>query len=271
MAVINALAGKVTSWSGYSALLSTLMKPAAINLDMQGGASDSTGFGSSGVIVGSKLAQMRSYLARISGWFPNSPANGTTALVTYASGFVTHAHAFTLEITWGAEQYAVFNGSGVDDWSYSPMLANWRGTWTSYLDGSTNFSDIHGATDAPAAATFKLLENTADDTLAGTIIVTGGPVSVPLASGLPTVQYSFEGSGQLTAAGTVLAATGTGIFDDSAHTLVTPTPGSLIWQTAASRTVTASAFPTRVAFGVSMNGTTTLQVDARVSGGLTIA
>lgn len=270
MTVVNGLAGKVTSWSGYTALIGTLAKPLGITLDMQGGNSDKTGFGSSGVIVKANNPTLRSYLARIQGYFLNAgPVNGSTGLITFASGFVAHAHAFTLEITWDEEQYAVFNGSGVDDWSYAPLLASWRGTWTTYLDSDTAFSDIDGATDSSAAATFKLFENTVDDTLAGNIIVTGGPVQVPV-NGLPTLQYSFMGDGQLTAAGTVLGVTGTGIFDDSAKTLVTPTPGSLVWQIAASRTVTATAFPNRVAIGCQIGQTTTLDIDARISGGITI-
>lgn len=277
MAVINALNGKVTSWdttgsqpTDYSGLLDSMIAEADLTFNMEGSDEDVTVFGSSGVIATSSVPTPRAYSVDISGYFPNSPANGTKGDITFSSGYVAHAHSWNVDISWAEHDVTEFDGTGITDRLFIAGLASWSGSWTCYLDDTTAISDITSGTGSAAQAIFQLVDHaTQIEKLTGNIITTGASLTMTPA-GVPTITYQFKGSGQLTAnaSATNIGADSNGIFDDSAGTLLTPGLGQLLWQTTTSRTIKANAFARRVSFASAVNGMNTCSVSARISGGL---
>jgi hypothetical protein len=276
MTAISGITGKVTSWAGYADLIDaatsdTVFGDAEFSLNFEGGELDVTEFGASGTVVRSFLNSVRAYSASVSGWFHDSAQTGASGLVTFANGYVANANAWSLNIGWDEHQVTEFaDGTGVLQHSWIPGLARWGGSWSCYLDDTTQLVDLTSPVAASAAATFKLLDNGVgtDDTFAGNIRTVGASVSVPV-GGLPVVTYNFVGDGQLTVAGDNLDQANTGIW--SSNALITPTAGALLLQADdAPKTYSADAFPTSFGVTCPIDGPIALALTARMTGALTI-
>jgi hypothetical protein len=273
MAAINGLAASV-AWTGYTGLYASpgYIKPYQFSIDVQGGTIRTDGFGGSAVITQTNVAQPYSWTASFTSRSPNTPNSGYSGSVAWSAGnYATNVRDWTLDIRWTEKQVTAFDGSGVVAHSFIPLLASWGGTFSGYIDGTTALAlpTTPGAT--LATLTLKALENGGgtDDTLAGSALATrmGGNAGVDQGG---EFSYSFEGSGTLTAAGDNYGANSSGIFDDGAGTLVTPTAGQLTLTAASGRTYVGDAFPTGLSWRAGVDSGLEVVTTVRGTGALTI-
>lgn len=268
MAAINGLAATV-AWTGYTGLYASpgYVKPYRFSLNLAGATFPATGFGGSAVIAATNSALPYSWSGSLTCRAPNTPASGYTGLVTWST-YSTNIREWGLDLAWAEKQVTAFNGTGVSAHDYIPLEASWRGTFAGYLDGTTNVTlpTVPGATYASLA--LKLLEATTDDTLTGTAAATQISADVGIGTG-GDFAYSFEGSGDLVAAGTNYGVASSGIF--SSGSLITPTAGSLVLTAISGRTFTGNAFPTGVSWRVGVAAGIEATINFRGTGALTIA
>lgn len=271
MAAINGLAAAF-AWTGYTGLYASpgFLKPYKFNISVQGGAIDTTGFGGSAVITRTNIAAPYSWTFSVTCRSPNTPASGFSGSVAWSSGnYSTNVRDWNLDLRYGEKQVTAMDGSGVVAHSFIPLAASWSGGFTGYIDGTTALAlpTLPGAT--LATLTLKALENSAgtDDTLAGSALVTQltGDVGV---DGSGEYSYSFEGSGDLAAAGTNYGVASTGIW--SGGSLVTPAAGEVTITAATGRTFVGDAFTTGVSWRVNVDSGIEVVLSGRGTGALAI-
>ena len=252
MTAINGLTAGVT-WgdadaAGYTGLYGSLVKPYQFSLNIAGGTIPTTGFTGSAVVTATSTAVPYSWSGSLTCRAPTTPASGYSGLVTWTT-YSTNIHEWTCDVNWGEKQVTSFNGSSITAHSYIPLIASWRGTFAGYLDGTTPVTLPTLPAASYASLALKLLENTGtvDDTLTGTAAATQISSSATVGGG-GDFSYSYEGSGDLVAAGDNYGDANTGIF--TSGSLITPTENELVITAATGRTYTGQAFPTSVSWRV---------------------
>jgi hypothetical protein len=212
-----------------------------------------------------KVAGVYDWTASIDLVYPTAPELGSKGLVTYAAGYTTSILRYSLNISWPETVLTVMDGDVSAKVAY-PGYPSWSGSYEALLDDTVIPKVGSTAADAPGgsgnAATFRLRDDTPDDTLAGNILVTS-VTPTATAGDLQRVTIAFEGAGSLTAAGdaNLFAA---GVIGKSATTEV-------VYLQDASETYTGNAFMTGVAITVDPEAVMTAQVTQRGSGALTTA
>jgi hypothetical protein len=212
-----------------------------------------------------KVAGVYDWTASIDLVYPTAPELGSKGLVTYAAGYTTSVLDFSISISWPETVLSLLSGNTSSRVAY-PGYPSWSGSYNALLDDTVIPAVGSTAADAPGsggnAATFRLRDDTTDDTLAGNIVLTS---ATPTATSgdLQRVAFAFDGAGQLTAAGSsnLFAA---GAIGKSSTTEV-------VFLQDASETYTGDAFMTGVTINVVPDQVMTAQVTLRGSGALTTA
>lgn len=265
MAIATVTTGVVTSWAGTenSALITGGSAPSEFTLNSQADEFDST------PLSGTTAA--RTYAAgmyNLSGTIRTrvEPLRlGTGGFITASGAYLTNLKGWQMNISRPALPADVqVNGTGTIYRAFLPGIYSWDGSWTAFFDDTT-VCVLPGT--AYASAVFKILEESGgtDHTLTGNIITTG--MGIPIRVGeLSQVTYNYRGSGALTSAGSgaVTPIFAVGAWPSSAA-------GSLVLQAVTNQTFTQSAFWTRIALSVPVDGPITLDIDFQGTGALTIA
>lgn len=271
MAAITGLASDV-AWTGYTGLYASpgYVSPYAFTLDIQSGVVEATRQFPP-TIVRTHLALPYSWSGTITCRAHRTAVTGYSGSVSWSdSQYDTNIREWSLDLSWGEKDVTAFDGSGVVARTFLPLLASWRGAFSGFIDGTTALTLPNTGATTIGDLTLKLLETTTDDTLSGSAIVTQVGANVS-ALGEADVSYTFEGTGQLTAAGTNYGANSSGIFDDVAGTLKTPAAGSLVLTATSGRTYTGNAFPNRLSWRTPVDGGIECVIGFRGTGALSIA
>jgi hypothetical protein len=255
MAAISGLASAV-AWTGYAGLYASpgYVAPYAFTLDVPNGLAVTTAMPTvPPAIVRTAIPTAYSWGGSITCRAPFTAASGTSGSVVWATDdpvrYDTAIREWSLDISWGEKDVTAFTGVNVVAKTWIPLLASWRGSFVGFLDDTvpTTLPCVPGYTTL-GSLELQLQDTTTDDTLTGQAIVTQLSAAAGV-EGTGDVTYSFEGTGQLTAAGVAYAVDNSGIFA-AAGTIITPTAGSLVLTAAAGKTFTGNAFPTRVSWRV---------------------
>lgn len=274
MTAVSGLLADV-AWTGYTGLYASpgYVRPYRFTLDVPGATFPTTGF-SPTVVVATNGALPYSWGGTITCRAPNTPASGFSGNVSWSggsyTGYATNVREWNLDISWAEKQVTAMDGSGVNAHSWIPLLASWRGGFSGYVDTANKLELPNLPGVALATLTLKLLENSAgtDDTIAGTAIATQVTSDVGVETG-GDFTYSFEGSGQLTVAGTNYGVASSGIFSGGA--LITPTANTLTLTAGTSLTYSGSAFPTGISWRVGVASGIECVIRYRGTGALTTA
>lgn len=132
-----------------------------------------------------------------------TPRVGNTGIVSYNSGgYALYVDQYDLEISAPALDYTAFlSGSPPTFRNFRPGLPGWRGSYQGKIDSTTAIIPANRIGDTLKTLTFTYGTDSANDTLAGQVVLT--PMEASLRAGnLNTVGYSFVGNGALTANGT---------------------------------------------------------------------
>lgn len=191
----------------------------------------------------SKITGMLNRTIAIQAKFPlASPATGKCGLVTFANGYVLHANGFSVNLNAAAYDATEFDaGTCPTSLSYVPGEISGSGSWEGGVSDTTTTGDAGDA----GAASFRLTPDTADNTIAGNIVVTNVNVGGAIGGGLNRITQAFDFNGDVTIAGTnpPLPTGAIGIPDVT----------ELVWRVAGSKTFTVNAFWTSLSFQVSQN------------------
>ena len=274
MAVINGLASGV-AWTGFTGLFASpgYASPYKFDLNIAGGSVESTGYGGSAVIASTHLPTPASWTGTITCRAPNTVQTGYAGLVSFSgSEYTSNIKDWALTLAYASKEVTAFNGTGVSWKEFVALAASWSGTFSGFVDGTTPVTPptLPGAT--LSTITCKLIDQgaSADDTLSGAAMVTQTGPSAGL-DGSNEASLSFQGSGVLTAAGVNYGTNSSGVFDDTAGTIVTPSAGSLVLTAASGRTYTGDAFPTSLAWRCGVATALELVIGVQGTGALTIA
>lgn len=268
MAAVTGLRGEVDSWSGtFNAATLALITPAEFSLRMTNADLDTTAFVNSAnthAVAKTMIPGLRDW----SGSFTGPSVDGSGVASNGIAGSVTGANysaqvqAWELDLVAAELDSTLFGTSG--SWrTFAPGLVEWSGTYDALVDDSTAVALVD---DTPVTATFQLRTS---NTWVGTIFTTSADV-VSRVGELATVRYAFRGSGHLDVNGSAA------IMPDNSGALATPVAGSLVLKTyenngTGERTLTGSAFWTRIRASVRTGEVVKATVDFRGTGALTSA
>lgn len=277
MTAVSGLASSV-AWTGFTGLFASpgYAKSYRFTLDMQG-ADFPTTCQDGAAVVATRGPLPYSWGGSITCRAPNTPASGYSGSVAWDAGeYATNVREWALNVNYGEKETTAFDdaGTGILFKTFIPLLASWDGSFAGYIDDTTALAKPTAAGIAAAnfaALTLKLLDQggSADDTLVGDAITTAVSADLGVETG-GDFSYTFGGSGQLTAAGVNYGENSSGVFDDSTGVLVTPSAGSLVLTSAASRTYTGNAFPVGLSWRVGVTSGAELVIRFRGTGALTI-
>lgn len=266
--------GAVTSWiNGIYATIIAGLSPNSATLNIFADDFDVTGLG---VSPTTSLSGLRSSSGNISGRinFGSTPRIGSQGLVTFASGYVVHCYAWTVDIqTTAVHDITEYNATEPGWKTFRPDRNVARGTFTCRVDNSTDISLPQAANAVGAAIVLKWGENTSDERLEFNAVVTVAAVRI-VTPGVQEVTYSFVSSGTITPYGTA------GILGTSATPLAVPTwnydTGSLVSHllTLTSRTgqvFTVEAFYTRISISCNISQPLEISIDYQGNGEVAIA
>lgn len=224
-----------------------------------------------GVAYRTAAPGLRSATASINARWPSAPVTGDAGSIVLTDESYYNDQAgddamigvvsYTLNMNWPSLEDTSFDTSS--GWkSFCPGELSWGGTIELRLDDTEPLVNTIGAGGASLTAVFTL---SASHTFAGEIWITGQDQSASINS-LNTQSFTFEGTGELTAAGTdnFIAAGGVPDGDDLAA-------GTLAGAYASGRTFSGSAFPTSVSLVVPKSGLITVNTSAQFTGALTKA
>lgn len=251
MARVFTRAAIVTSWSGLP--ISGLLHQGASVTQT----ADDINYPEASAGLPTSVDSLRSISGTIEGLLP-TPEIGSGGSVTYSDGYASNVTSWSMNINVAAVPATVFGGSGLSGRNREFMPGNyeWSGSYSAIVDDATAVSEA--GEDTAGSATFTL---SSGDTLAGDIYTTqlGLPLTI---NGLAVANYSYRGSGGLTAVGTNnIVTAGAPIALPAASTLTfeyadNTTPG----------TFAVSAFWTSLAVTVTPGEMTRVQVGWQGSG-----
>ena len=257
MAAVFTKAAIVTSWSGLP--ISGLLHQAASVTQ----SADDVNYPEATAGLLTSVNSLRTITGTLDGLLPVPEIGnaGAVAFDTGTEGYDANVQSWSMNINVAAVDTTAFGGSGVDTRyrTFIPGNYEWSGTFSAIIDDA---EALHQAgEDGAVDATFTL---SSGDTLAGAIYTTqlGAPLTI---NGLAIVNYSFRGSGALTAVGTNnIITAGAGIALPSALTLTfeyadNTTPGEF----------EVSAFWNSLSVTVSPGDMTRVQVGWQGSGAVT--
>lgn len=263
MAIATITTGVVTSWAGTenSALITGGSAPSEFTLNMGADEFDTTALSGSGVTTMAYLPGMYNLSGTIRSRIEPMRL-GTAGFITASSAYLTNLRGWTMNLVRQSLPADVQTSGAAQTYrAFLPSLIDWNGTWTAFLDDTTA-AVIPGTS---YSATFRLIDDTTDHTLAGTIITTGAGIPVRVGN-TSEVTYNYRGSGAITAAGSGAV---TRLFPTSP--IPSSAAGSLVLQAVTSRTYTMSAFWTRIGLNVPVDGPITVDIDFQGTGAVTIA
>lgn len=266
--------GIITSWAGTNnGTILTALGEHSASLDMTNDAADRTQY-ASGLKAMSSGPGLRSWGGTISGRLLTSSVPqvgyvGNLAVSSATDTYVTHVRSWSATITAIELDVTEYNSAATTaGWrSFRPGLVRLTGTFEALVDDATVLKPPYMATTTLPTLTLTL---TTGNTLAFSAIVSQMGLAIPVGD-LNRVTYSFESTGDITAAGTgnlfpaatidipTWDATPDGVADTT-----------LVFQAAASRTFTGAAFWTSIGITHNPAAYIDVAVQYRGSGALTI-
>jgi len=123
-------------------------------------------------------------------------AHGIEGTVTFASGYDTDVHQWSITLTGDTGEITAFS----DTWrSHMGGLKSWSGSYTARWDAEEDIDgpSAAGLAGASAAATFVFADDTTDGSIAGNIIITGIDTSVDIEAA-NSLTFTFIGDGEPT-------------------------------------------------------------------------
>jgi hypothetical protein len=266
MARIFGVQGRVTSWTGYDGLVQSV-KQNTISFSTNAPELDTTGalYNASGDIVSSEfIAGLRNATMTMTSWL-NPAIKGneggltiTTAGQIYGDGAGVQTYNLSINIPEGRSTAFDPSGTGITEESYIPGPYNWQASFTGYYDDAVALVLAGGQ----SVCTFKIREDTADHTIAGTAIATALTPTIDPNS-ISTMPITLRGTGGLTVAGTantLLPSGALGAF----------TVGAIEFQLNDGTLIESSAFPTSINIAVDPSQAIQVTTNIRLTGGLSI-
>ncbi len=240
-------------------LIETATDPLECTINGTGESFPSVGFETGSVMVAKdQLQGLSAWTGSFTARYPRAnPAVGHQGLVTFGNGYVVKCNGWTMTIN--AESY--------DDTGFASTPPTWREALPGQITATGSFTCAIDDTTAitlstTGSATFRMnTESTDDNTLAGSIVITGwSPVVRQGAKNIVT--YNFTVNGNLTAAGDNT------LFPAGA--LVTPDMTEIVLRAKGSRTYRGDAFWTSVTIGAQIGSPIQATVGFQGSGALTV-
>lgn len=234
----------VTGSTDLSQLLVTAVKNLRMTFNETAPVEDVSGDGDTATKM---VAGLYESSLEFEGVYPkSSPRFGNSGLVTFGSGYAQFVESWSMEFDFGELDITAFAGTAPTTRVYRPAgRPIVRGTYTARLVSDAAFANVSAVNSTGAAATFKLSEDGTDPGFSGSILASRVAVSAG-GNGLQTAAYSFEFADAVTsiAGSTLPALLPSGTVDVSDwDTNGDGTPDvAIVWQTAASRTVTANGY-----------------------------
>ena len=255
MAAVFTKAAIVTSWSGLP--ISGLLHQAASVTQ----SADDVNYPEASAGLLTSVDSLRTITGTIDGLLP-TPEIGNNGAVAYSDGYAANVQSWSMNINVAAVDTTSFGGSGVSarNRTFIPGNYEWSGTYSAIVDDATGLDEA--GEDTAGAATFTL---SSGDTLAGNIYTTqlGLPLTI---NGLAIANYSYRGSGALTAVGTNnIVTAGAGIVLPAAETLTFRFADAA----ATDGTLAVSAFWTSLSVTVAPGEMTRVQVGWQGTGAVT--
>ena len=247
MAATAGLASSV-AWASTNDTFLALFRPKSVTINATGLELDTTGFTGSLVV--------RDWINGIREWTGTlecelaAPISGHVGTITFASGYVANANAYTMDLS--VTELDVTPFAPTARWkTYIPSIWGWNGTYSCYIDDTTALKTA-GTPDPSASATFTV-NSTGTNTLAGSIQITGASKNAAVGTA-SNVTYNYRGDGQLTAAGSANIYT--------AGTLSIPATSVMTVTWHSGRTWAGSCFLTGISLstGVGQSARATLTV-----------
>jgi hypothetical protein len=272
--------GSVTSWGSadfYSVLLSKI-SPNSATFSVVAPPEDITGIGTGQTSNISGLRTSQGTIdARIK--LGATPILGNAGLVTFASGYTTHARAWDLTLeTVAVHDITTFNATPPTFRSRRPDRVRAYGSFLCRVDNSTDIIAPPTANATGAAMTLRYGDEATDDTIAFNANVTQVSTAI-VDRQIQDVTCAFTASGAITPAGT------NSILGSSASALEIPlweyssgssVPHTLTLTAISGKTYTTDAFWTRIRIQCTIDQLLIVSVDWAGSGaaggtGITVA
>jgi len=258
MAYTFGVNGRVTSWTGYTGLVSgTSVVQNTLALNFAAPERDVTGTTSlASVVSSSYIPSLRNATATLTSWL--SPAIlGNEGLITIATAdriYAPKVESYVLNINIREDRSTGFDAGGVAFEEYIPGPYNWDASFSTLFDDAVELI-LPGL---QSTCTFQVRDDTAAHTYQGTAIATAKtPTIDPNAKS--TVPVTLRGTGALTVAGTAntLFATGAlGAFS----------AGAIEFQLNGGTELEAVAFPTQVSISVDPSEPVQITTQIRFTG-----
>lgn len=274
MAVVLGNTGSVVWATGANATLAgtgTTVGTAvqSFDLNLEGDELDTTVFGNTGAMTA---------IPGLQGWTFSfkallyTPVHGSSGLVTLGSytgltNAIVNLNAWDMTITRDEIECTLFNSSSAPSFrSYIPGLFKGAGSFSGFLDGTNPIVMPSSNTNEPAAAVFKIHEDTTtDNTLSCSIITTRAAArSAPTTAN--TLSYNYRVSGDITQSTPTAPARGilpAGALASTAADTITLTAST-------GRTFSGTAFWTSIGISVKMGQLVEVNVSGRGTSTLTI-
>lgn len=179
-------------------ILNTSTDPSQGSITMAAEIADSSAFESSNPIAITQTSGIKSATGSFQAFFPRDGAAwGDEGLVTFANGYTSNVNGYTLNIACQAYDDTGFSSTPPGFRDFCAGEISFSGSYQTNIDNAT----AHSLPSTSGAATFRMNTDTADNTLAGTIIVQ--TVDWNVARGAKNnATVNFAGTGNLTSAGT---------------------------------------------------------------------
>lgn len=266
MAKIFGVQGRVTSWTGYTGLFQDV-KQNTIAFTTNAPELDTTGAlhnASNPIRSSDFIAGLRNATMTMTSWL-NPAIKGneggltiTTAGQIYGDGSGVQLYDLTINIPEGRTTEFDPAGTGITDEEYIPGPYNWQANFTGHFDDAVALVLAGGQ----SVCTFKIREDTADHTIAGTAIATAlSPTIDP--NSLSLMPVTLRGTGNLTAAGTANTLLPPGVL--SAFTV-----GAIEFQLNNGTIIESEAFPTSINISVDPSQPIQITTNIRLTGDLDI-
>lgn len=266
--------GIITSWTGTAnGNFLTQLGEHSATLTMDGGTTDRTAYAAS-LASRAHGAGLRSWGGTITGRLLTSstPQTGYAGSLAFSGSdmYNDHIRSWNMNIVAGEHDATTYNASATAaGWkSFRPGLVSASGSYEALVDATNPLEHMFSAATSLPTGTFTL---TSGNTLAASVIPTQSSLAIPVGD-LNSVNYSYQTSGAITAAGTGnLWAAGTiplPEWDESGTDGVADT--TLTFQAAASRTYAGAAFWTSVSITHNPASYIEVVITFRGSGALTI-
>jgi len=179
-------------------ILNTSSDPSSGSITMTADIANVSAFESANPIAIANAAGIKSATGSFNAFFPrDGAAFGDEGLVTFANGYTENVSGYTLNIACGSYDDTAFASTPPGFRTFIPGEISFSGSYQCNIDDAT----AHELPGTSGAATFRLNDDTVDNSLAGTIIVQS--VNWNVARGAKNnATVNFVGTGNLTSAGT---------------------------------------------------------------------